>query len=98
MRLVELCRELARAGNTVVVVEHDREFIAAADHVVELGPGSGERGGEIVFAGPQAEFQRATRSLTARYGTGREPIPVPPVRRARPPRPVLVRAREHHTT
>jgi len=96
MRLVELCRELARAGNTVVVVEHDREFIAAADHVVELGPGSGERGGEIVFAGPQAEFQRATRSLTARYVTGRESIPIPPVRRAGRRHLVLVGAREHN--
>ena len=57
MRLADLCRELAQAGNTVVVVEHDRGFIEAADHVVELGPGSGERGGEIVFAGPQAEFR-----------------------------------------
>src|SRR6266446_6268920 len=96
MRLVELCRELARAGNTVVVVEHDREFIAAADHVVELGPGSGERGGEIVFSGPQAEFQRATRSLTARYVTGRESIPIPPVRRAGRRHLVLVGAREHN--
>jgi excinuclease ABC subunit A len=57
MRLADLCRELAQAGNTVVVVEHDRGFIEAADHVVELGPGSGERGGEIVFAGSQAEFR-----------------------------------------
>src|SRR5437879_4555855 len=96
MRLVELCRELARAGNTVVVVEHDREFIAAADHVVELGPGSGERGGEIVFSGPQAEFQTARRSLTARYVTGRESIPIPPVRRAGRRHLVLVGAREHN--
>src|SRR5213080_3545180 len=96
IRLVELCRELARAGNTVVVVEHDRGFIEAADHVVELGPGSGERGGEIVFAGPQAEFQRATRSLTARYVTGREVIPLPPVRRAGRRHLVLVGAREHN--
>ena len=96
MRLVELCRELARAGNTVVVVEHDREFIAAADHVVELGPGSGERGGEIVFSGPQAEFQKATRSLTARYVTGRESIPVPSVRRTGRRHLVLVGAREHN--
>jgi excinuclease ABC subunit A len=80
-RLAELCHELAEAGNTVVVVEHDREFIGAADHIVELGPGSGERGGEIVFNGPQAEFRRATHSLTARYVTGRESIPVPPFRR-----------------
>ena len=80
-QLVDLCRELAQAGNTVVVVEHDRSFIEAADHVVELGPGSGERGGEIVVAGPQAEFRRAGHSLTARYVAGRETIPVPPVRR-----------------
>src|SRR5437764_8128308 len=53
MRLADLCRELAQAGNTVVVVEHDRGFIESADHVIELGPGSGERGGEIVFAGSQ---------------------------------------------
>ena len=65
-RLSDLCRELAQAGNTVVVVEHDRSFIEAADYVVELGPGSGERGGEIVFAGPQAEFRKATQSVTAR--------------------------------
>jgi excinuclease ABC subunit A len=96
MRLVELCRELARAGNTVVVVEHDREFIAAADHVVELGPGSGDRGGEIVFGGPQAEFQKATHSLTARYVTGRESIPVPPFRRSGRRHVTLVGAREHN--
>ena len=96
MRLVELCRELARAGNTVVVVEHDRDFIAAADHVVELGPGSGERGGEIVFSGPQAEFVKATRSLTARYVTGLETIPVPPFRRTGRRHLVLVDAREHN--
>ncbi len=96
MRLVDLCRELAQAGNTVVVVEHDREFIAAADHVVELGPGSGDRGGEIVFNGPQAEFQKATWSLTARYVTGRESIPVPPFRRSGCRHLVLVGAREHN--
>src|SRR3989441_984394 len=63
---------------------------------VGLGPGSGERGGEIVFAGPQAEFQRATRSLTARYVTGRESIPIPPVRRVGRRHLVLVGAREHN--
>src|SRR5207249_11037400 len=70
--------------------------IAAAHHVVELGPGSGERGGEIVFSGPQAEFQKATRSLTARYVTGRESIPVPSVRRTGRRHLVLVGAREHN--
>ena len=96
MRLADLCRELAQAGNTVVVVEHDRGFIEAADHVVELGPGSGERGGEIVFAGPQEEFRKSTRSLTARYLSGRETIPLPSTRRPGRRQLVLTGAREHN--
>ena len=95
-RLAELCRELAQAGNTVMVVEHDRTFIDAADHIVELGPGSGERGGELVFAGPRADFAKATRSLTARYLVGRESIPVPRGRRARRRHLVLSGARAHN--
>ncbi len=95
-RLADLCRELAQAGNTVIVVEHDRTFMDAADHVVELGPGSGERGGEVVFSGPRAEFARAPHSLTARYLTGRETIPVPPGRRPARRHLVLVGAREHN--
>jgi excinuclease ABC subunit A len=96
MQLVDLCRELAQAGNTVVVVEHDRSFIEAADYVVELGPGSGERGGEIVVAGSQAEFRRAGHSLTARYIAGREFIPVPPIRRPGRRHLTLSGAREHN--
>ncbi len=95
-RLSDLCRELAQAGNTVVVVEHDRSFIEAADYVVELGPGSGERGGEIVFAGPQAAFRKATQSLTARYLNGRESIAVPPTRRVARRHLSLTGAREHN--
>jgi excinuclease ABC subunit A len=95
-RLADLCHELADAGNTVVVVEHDRGFIEAADHVVELGPGSGERGGEIVFSGPQEAFRRSPRSLTARYLTGRETIPLPGARRTGRRHLVLTGAREHN--
>jgi excinuclease ABC subunit A len=95
-RLADLCTELSRAGNTVVVVEHDRGFIEAADHVVELGPGSGERGGEIVFSGSQDEFRQSATSLTARYLTGRESIPVPAGRRGARRHLTLVGAREHN--
>jgi len=95
-RLVDLCRELAQTGNTVIVVEHDRTFIDAADHIVELGPGSGERGGELVFSGDRADFVRATRSLTARYLVGRESIAVPPARRSGRRHLVLIGAREHN--
>jgi excinuclease ABC subunit A len=95
-RLAELCRELAQAGNTVVVVEHDRGFIETADYVVELGPGSGDRGGHVVFSGPRNEFLKATHSLTARYLTGRETIPTPAVRRPGRRHLVLVGAREHN--
>jgi excinuclease ABC subunit A len=96
-RLAELCRELAHGGNTVVVVEHDRSFIEAADYCVELGPGSGERGGEIVFAGPREEFVKDPRSLTARYLSGREAIPLPLGRRdGSGDWLTLVGAREHN--
>src|SRR3989454_584924 len=95
-RLSDLCRELAHAGNTVVVVEHDRSFIESADHVVELGPGSGERGGNVVFSGSQADFRNAPHSLTARYLTGRETIPLPLIRRTGRRHLVLTGAREHN--
>jgi excinuclease ABC subunit A len=62
-------------------VEHDRHMILSADHLVELGPWSGEKGGEVVCAGPREEFLRDTRSLTARYLRGEETIPIPRVRR-----------------
>ena len=78
--LAAIVGELGRAGNTVVIVEHDRTLIEAADHLVELGPGAGERGGRIIFNGPKAEFAKSS-CLTARYLRGAESIPVPARRR-----------------
>jgi excinuclease ABC subunit A len=95
-RLAELCRELAAAGNTVVIVEHDRALIEAADYLVEMGPGSGERGGAIVFAGTQDEFRKDPRSLTARYLSGRDTIPLPLTRREGRRALVLKGARAHN--
>ena len=95
-RLAELCRELARAGNTVVIVEHDRSFIESADYLVEMGPGSGERGGTVVFAGTQGEFAKDARSLTAAYLNGRESILLPLSRREGRRALVIRGAREHN--
>jgi excinuclease ABC subunit A len=95
-RLAELCRVLAAAGNTVVIVEHDRALIEAADYLVEMGPGSGERGGTIVFAGTQDEFRKDPRSLTARYLSGRDTIPLPLARREGRRALVLKGARAHN--
>ncbi len=80
-RLVALLKRLRDLGNTVVVVEHDREIIEAADEVIDLGPRAGRLGGEIVFHGPPADMAQATGSLTADYVTGRKRIPVPEERR-----------------
>jgi len=95
-RLAELCRELAAVGNTVAIVEHDRSLIEAADYLIEMGPGSGERGGCVVFAGTQAEFAADPRSLTARYLSGRETIPVPLGRREGRRALVIGGARAHN--
>jgi len=95
-RLAELCRELASVGNTVVIVEHDRSFIESADYVVEMGPGSGERGGGVVFAGAREEFLKDARSLTARYLTGRDSIPAPLAPRSGRRHLTVIGAREHN--
>ena len=65
-RLIEILKSLRDLGNTVLVVEHDPEIIRAADRLVDLGPGAGERGGHVVFAGTQAEVAQSTGSLTGR--------------------------------
>ena len=70
-RLLGIIRNLTDTGNTVVVVEHDEAMIRAADHVVEVGPEPGARGGEIVFQGTVAEMLRSPRSITGEYFSGR---------------------------
>jgi len=76
-RLLGTLRLLRDLGNSVVVVEHDEETIRAADHIVDLGPGAGPRGGEIVAQGSIEEILRAKNSLTADYLSGRARIAIP---------------------
>jgi excinuclease ABC subunit A len=94
-RLLGTLRRLRDLGNSVIVVEHDEETIRAADHIVDLGPGAGPRGGEIVAQGKLEEILHAKNSLTADYLSGRLRIPVPKHRTpARFPRNRLTRSEE----
>ena len=81
-RLIGIIRTLTDAGNTVVVVEHDESMIRAADHVIEVGPEPGGRGGHIVFSGPVSELLTHPKSITGAYLSARETIPTPKNRRA----------------
>jgi len=88
-RLLATLRRLRDLGNSVIVVEHDEETIRAADHVIDLGPGAGPHGGEVVAQGTLEEVLRSERSLTARYLDGKLRIPVPRARASpRTPPPV----------
>src|SRR5437660_6731448 len=80
-RLVGILKKLRDNGNTVVVVRDDGEVIRSSDHVIDLGPGAGEHGGRVQFAGPTAKLLACRDSLTADYLSGRRSIPVPPRRR-----------------
>ncbi|MBX7457185.1 excinuclease ABC subunit UvrA [Qipengyuania sp. 1NDH17] len=80
-RLLETLKRLRDLGNTVIVVEHDEDAIRTADHVVDLGPGAGVHGGEVVAQGTLKQVLRSKKSLTADYLTGRREIAVPQDRR-----------------
>jgi excinuclease ABC subunit A len=79
-RLLETLGNLRDLGNTVLVVEHDADTIRRADYIIDLGPGAGVRGGELVAAGTLSELLGNSRSLTARYLTGELSVPVPKTR------------------
>jgi excinuclease ABC subunit A len=80
-RLLTALRQLRDRDNSVVVVEHDRETILAADYVIDLGPGAGEHGGELLAAGTPQEVMEAPASLTGRYLSGELTVPLPKRRR-----------------
>ncbi len=96
-RLIGILNNLRDCGNTVVVVEHDRQIIEAADHVIDLGPHAGERGGRVVYAGPVEGLAGCDESVTGAYLRGELCIPVPTERRKPGRKEVVIRgAREHN--
>ncbi|MCE5204061.1 MAG: excinuclease ABC subunit UvrA [Actinomycetia bacterium] len=96
-RLIGTLERLRDLGNTVIVVEHDEETIRAADYVVDMGPGAGEHGGEIVCKGTPADILACEDSLTGAYLSGRRAIPVPQERRAGSQGSIRIQgAREHN--
>ena len=80
-RLIETLNKLKDLGNTLIVVEHDEDTIESADWIVDIGPGAGEHGGEVVYSGPVPGLKEAAGSVTGDYLSGRRAIQIPPTRR-----------------
>ncbi|MBT9163233.1 MAG: UvrABC system protein A [Chloroflexi bacterium] len=96
-RLIETLKGLRDLGNTILIVEHDEAMMRAADWIIDLGPGAGEYGGEIVASGPIEEIMSCPRSLTGQYLTGAKKIPLPEKRRERSPNQLIIKgARENN--
>jgi excinuclease ABC subunit A len=81
-KLVHVIKKLRDLGNTVVVVEHDEDIMKHADHIIDMGPGAGRLGGEVVFSGPASEMKNVREGFTGPYLSGKMEIPVPAKRRA----------------
>jgi excinuclease ABC subunit A len=97
-RLIETLTRLRDLGNTLIVVEHDEDTIRTSDWVVDIGPGAGEHGGNVVHSGPVAKLLKNKESMTGAYLSGRKRIPVPDIRRPidRKRQLAVVGAREHN--
>ena len=96
-RLIETLVRLRDIGNTVIVVEHDEDTISVADYVVDIGPGAGEHGGEVVHAGTVKALLKNKASITGQYLSGKRFIPVPASRRTPGSAKLVVKgAREHN--
>ena len=80
-RLLNSLRKLRNLGNSIIIVEHDRKTIESADQIIDLGPGAGEHGGEIVFSGTPQKILTSKKSITGKYLSGEKVIPVPISRR-----------------
>src|SRR5439155_13187688 len=95
-RLLDTLSALRDLGNTVLVVEHDEETIRRADYVIDLGPGAGLHGGEVVATGTPGNIASNPRSITGLYIRGELKIPIPPQRRSPNGKAIAVRGARHN--
>ncbi|HMA64237.1 MAG TPA: excinuclease ABC subunit UvrA, partial [Chitinispirillaceae bacterium] len=95
-RLLNTLTSLRDLGNTVVVIEHDQETMIAADHLIDIGPGAGIHGGQIIAQGTPGEVIANPKSLTGAYLSGRKKIPVPPSRRKGSGQSIIVKGASGH--
>jgi len=94
--LLQNLKRLKDLGNTVLIVEHDAETIMSSDHVIDMGPGAGIKGGEIIFHGTPKELLKDTGSLTGQYLSGKLTIPIPKSRRAGTGKKIVIEGAEHN--
>ena len=80
-RLLNTLKSLRDLGNSILIVEHDQETMEASDHIIDIGPGAGEHGGEIIFSGKPSDLLQCDNSITAQFLTGKEEITLPKIRR-----------------
>jgi len=95
-RLVETFKQLRNLGNSLVVVEHDEAVMRAADYIIDMGPGAGEHGGEVVAAGALDDILCSEKSLTGQYLSGRKQIPVPLKRRNGNGSEIIIKGARHN--
>ncbi len=96
-RLISTLKRLRDMGNTVLVVEHDPAMMMSSDYILDMGPGAGSEGGDVVFHGTPEEIYQSDKSLTGLYLSGKLAIPVPEKRRSMPDRFIVLEgAREHN--
>ena len=96
-RLIDTLKKLRDLGNTLLIVEHDEAMMRASDYIIDMGPGAGEHGGKVVVSGTLDEVMSSTESLTGQYLSGIKEIPLPPKRRGKGDKHLLIKgARQHN--
>lgn len=90
-RLINSLKKMRNLGNTLIVVEHDEDTMRAADYIVDIGPGAGENGGQVMAAGTPKQVMRSRKSLTGQYLSGKKMIPVPEQRRSGNGKAIMVK-------